>query len=679
MAVARRAKLLHSPTVFLLAAAVGIVGGCVGVLYQLARYGIQRGFVDSEKGLLQSVLDLPWWQALLIPFMGASVSSLIFYGLLRRRTQGMADVMEAVTLRNVKGLSIRRTLARAFSSLALICTGGSVGREGPIVYCSASLGTRLGRLVRGPLPRVGLFAGCGVAAGMSAAYLAPFGASLFAMEVVLGNFAIDIFAPVVLASVVATLLVQGLAAGPLAGLVKGYPLYQLPPFALGDSWEILLYLLLGVVAAAVVRLFVFSLAVGERLFRRLPIPRPLQLPLAGLMLGVISIWLPHVWGGGHDTLKWMFTAVPLWDLLLLLVLMKIVATAITVGSGGSGGLFTPNLLVGGIVGLLVGTAAHELLPGTVPDAAPYSVVGMAAGLAAATQAPIMAVFFLAEMTRETDILLPLMMSTIAASVAARFFGMDSIYVQPLLRKGVHIPESIEETALTTTMVADLMRPDAAWISETATFDVVVGMLRKTRKDYIYVTDQEGALRGAISLHDLKSYLGEEDLSQAIIAADIAIPVPQATRDQTLAQILDSFDDVELHEIPIVDEDRKLIGVVDRRDVISALSVEVLHRGTLRAKFVMPEGDTHYVEIPRGHALARILIPKDYVGKTLGTVDFRRITGLSVLTIVRTMNGRDERLLPAPDLVLEAGDRFVVMGPEESVSEFREASGSEEPV
>ncbi|MFQ5844854.1 MAG: CBS domain-containing protein, partial [Planctomycetota bacterium] len=320
--------------------------------------------------------------------------------------------------------------------------------------------------------------------------------------------------------------------------------------------------------------------------------------------------------------------------------------------------------------LLVGAGAHELLPGIVADAGPDGVVGMAAGLAAATQAPIMAAIFLAEMTLETEILLPLMLSTITASVAARLLGMESIYVRPLIRRGVHIPESIEETALTTTKVADLMRPDAVWISDTATFDVVIGMLRKTRKDSIYVVDEERGLRGAIRLHDLKSYLGEEDLGEAIIAADLAVPVPQVAPDRTLAQILDSFDDPELHEIPVVDEDRKLVGVVDRRDVIAALSVEVLHRGTLRAKFVMPEGDTHYVEIPQGHGLARIPIPGSYVGRTLGEVDFRRATGLSVITIVRSRNGRESRLLPEPGLVLEPGDAFVVLGPDEALDEFR---------
>ncbi|MCZ6573354.1 MAG: chloride channel protein [Planctomycetota bacterium] len=670
MVAGRRAKEVHSPTVFLFAAAVGVVGGLVGVAYQLARKGVQITLMEKG-GFLDAALALPWWKALLIPVAGATVSSILFYGLLRGRTQGMADVMEAVTLRNAKLLSIRRTLARALASLALITTGGSVGREGPIVYVSASLGRRLGGLSRSPLPRLGLFAGCGVAAGMSAAYGAPFGAALFAMEVVLGSFAVDILAPVVVASVTAMLVVKGFAEGPLDGVIQAH-LYTLPTgLELTSAWEILLYLGLGMLAAVVAMVFLRSLTVGERLFRRLAIPRPLQLPLGGLIIGLISIKLPYVWGGGHDTLGWMFTEWPVWEFLLLLLVVKIFATAVTVGSGGSGGLFSPNLLVGGLVGALVGDAARAMLPDLVVEPRAYAVVGMAAGLAGATQAPIMAIFFLFEMTKQPDLLLPLTVSTVAASVTARSLGLDSMYVQPLLRKGVHIPETIEETALTTTHVADLMRPDAVWVSETASFDVVVGMLRKTRKGSIYVVTGEGALRGAIHLHDLKNYLGEDTLSAAIIAADLAVPVPRVTGEKTLAEILDIFDDPDLNEIPVVDDNDQLLGVVDRRDVIAALSVEVLHRGTLRAKFVMPEGDTHYVEIPPGHQLARVPVPEAFVGKTLGSTDFRRLTGLNVLTIVRRGNGREKRILPAPELVLEAGDDLVLLGPAEAIHEYEQ--------
>ncbi|MGQ0613891.1 MAG: chloride channel protein [Planctomycetaceae bacterium] len=642
----------------------------MGTAFQVGSSGLQH-FIIGTGGLLDATLRLKWYEALLIPFFGAIAASLLAYGLTRKReSQGMADVMEAVTLRKAQQLRITATLSRALSSLALIATGGSVGREGPIVYLSAALGARFSRLARVPVPRLGLFAGCGVAAGMAAAYYAPLGAALFAMEVVLGNFAIDIFAPVVVASVVASLLVQGLAAGPLEGLVDGPPIYKLPPIGASHPKEVLLYLLLGCAAACAAWLFVHAMHRTERFFRGLNI-RPLyRLPLGGLILGIIGIWLPHVWGNGYYAVNIVLNEHPALGFVALLFVMKIFATAVTVGSGGSGGIFTPTLFVGASLGLLAGTGVHALLPSLVSDPKPFGVVGMAAVLAATTQAPIMAIFLIIEMTRATDLLLPLLVASLAASVTARSIGLDSVYLAPLRQKGVHLPEGIEETTLTTTRVEDIMRQEAVWIAESAAFDMIVGMVQKARKDSIYVVRGDRILRGAIRIHDIKNYLSDHQLGAAVIAADLAVEVPVAAPSQTLAEILENFDDPELHEMPVVDPaDGRIMGVVDRRDLISALSVEVLKSRSLRAKFVSHEGTADFVEIPRGHAVARVSVPGSMNGKTLGSLNFRQLTGLSVLTIVKNEEGREVRVLPEKETILAEGDGLIVTGSEEALKAF----------
>ena len=246
-------------TTYLFAAAVGLIGGLVGTAFQALGRVLQWQIV-GEGTLLEAAQGLEWYEALLIPFGGAVVAAFLAYGLTRgRASQGMGDVMEAVTLKRVRLLSIRATVSRALSSLALIVTGGSVGREGPIAYMAASFGARFARLVKVPAPRLGVFAGCGIAAGMSASYFAPLGAALFAVEVVLGNFAVDVFGPVVVASVVASLVVEALAGGPLSGVLLGSPLYDLPPFSEGHPVEILVYIALGCVAACGAWLFIKSM------------------------------------------------------------------------------------------------------------------------------------------------------------------------------------------------------------------------------------------------------------------------------------------------------------------------------------------------------------------------------------------------------------------------------------
>lgn len=659
----------HGPSIYLFAAAIGIIGGLVGTTYQFLGRALQHLFVGAGT-LLEAARGLPWWQALLIPFGGAVIAGLLAHGLTRRRaSQGMADVMEAVTLRKAQQLSIRATVSRALASLALIVTGSSLGREGPIAYMSASFGSRFARLVRVPPAKLGIFAGCGIAAGMAACYLAPLGASIFAMEVVLKSFAVEIFAPIVVSSVFASLVVNQLAAGPLDAFLEGAPLYDLPPFKEGHPTELLIYLLLGCLAALAGWLFVRALRLFERGFQKIPISPRLRLPLGGLLIGVIGIWLPEVWGNGYDAVNEVFEKEALLQIapafVMLLFAMKIAATSISLGSGGSGGMFTPTLFVGVSLGLVVGNVAKEFWPSL--DPAPFGVVGMAAAIAATVQAPITAIFMLFEMTRETEIVLPLMLAVMSATITARYLGLGGVYMERLQRKGVYVPEGIEETTLTTLHVKDIMREDAVWTRDTASFDIVVSMVQKTRRDSLYVVNAKEELVGVVRLHDIKNFLTEQDLGPAVIAADLTVSVPPLTSDQTLAEILDFFDDPEVHELPVVDgQTHRLLGVVERRDVTTALSVEVLQSGGLRAKFVEHGGAQHYVEMPRGHVLGRIHVPKALVGKRFGDTSFRRETGLTVLTLIRLENGREVRLLPDPTVLLREDDAFVVMGPEEDV-------------
>ncbi|MHC4934026.1 MAG: chloride channel protein, partial [Planctomycetota bacterium] len=292
----QRVHWAHRPETFLFAAGVGVIGGLVGTSFQLIRSFIQRHMV-GEGSLIEAAKELHWWQALLVPFLGASAASLLMYGLMRKyKRQGMADVMESVTLKQARKLSVRRTITPALASLLIISTGGSLGREGPIAYLSASLGARFARLSRMPSTRIGLFAGCGIAAGMSAAYFAPFGAAIFAMEVVLGNFSIEILAPVVVATVVSSLVVAGLATDALLGDwgVRAGPLFDFPTFRQHHASEYLVYIALGIAAAGAAWLFIRILRSTEGLFARSRMPLLWSLPLGGLLIGAIGIWLPEV-------------------------------------------------------------------------------------------------------------------------------------------------------------------------------------------------------------------------------------------------------------------------------------------------------------------------------------------------------------------------------------------------
>ncbi len=671
MSAERRATWALSPRTFLVAAGVGVIGGLVACAFQAGGRALQ-GVIIGEGSLLDAASGLSWISCILIPVGGALVAAFLQTLLTRRRaSQGTAEVMEAVTLRTAKTLSIRATVSRALASLALIVTGGSIGREGPNAYMAASFGARFARTMGVPFERLGLFAGCGIAAGMAASYFAPLGAAVFALEAVLRNFAAEFFGPVVVAAIVASLVVEFFSQTFLSGLLLKSPLYDLPPFTEGRLGEAVIFVLLGVAAAYGAWFFIRTMGWVERLFQRLPASPFLRLPLGGLILGLIGIFLPEVWGNGYAAVNIVLqTARPMLGFVLVLFVMKIFATSVTLGSGGSGGIFTPTLFVGVVLGLFVGKAAQFIAPGLVSNPLHYAVVGMAGAITAVTQAPITAIFLLFELTRETALLMPLMLTVVAAQLTSRKLGLEGVYVAALKRKGIPVPEGIEETALATTQVEDVMREEKDTVPMRATFEVIVERFRKTRRDYVYVAGLKGEFRGVIRLHDVKNFLTDQELGAAVIAADLLVNVPHCYRDQSLADIMPRFDSPDAHEMPVVDrETERFVGVVDRRDVLSHLAVEVLDNRDLRAKFVEQEGAQHYVEIPAGHVLGRIEVPPDMVGKTFASTGLRSKTGLNVLTVVRPSNGGETRLLPQADMVLQAGDALIVIGPVDAVREL----------
>jgi CBS domain-containing protein len=247
-------------------------------------------------------------------------------------------------------------------------------------------------------------------------------------------------------------------------------------------------------------------------------------------------------------------------------------------------------------------------------------------------------------------------------------GLDSVYMASLKRRGTSIPEGIEETAMTTTLVQDVMRESSTCVGPRAPFDEIAQTVKGMRTNSVYVVDDEKTLLGVIRLHDIKSFLQQSGLGELVIAADLMGDVPDIHPEYTMAEIVEHFDDPELSDLPVVAPGtRRLLGLVDRRDIVSVLSLEILSAGSRRAKFVEHAGAQHYVEMPEGHKMGRIDAPADMFGRRLRDSDLRGRTGVTVLTIVRAT----ERIEAHPDSVVNEGDALIVMGP---VEEIRKLGG-----
>ncbi|HKQ61347.1 MAG TPA: chloride channel protein, partial [Candidatus Polarisedimenticolaceae bacterium] len=566
------------------AAGVGLLAGGVALLFGLAADELPARVWGPGPSLARAVAGCsPFWR-LLVPTLGGLLAGLV----LARGTRYSApargwDILEAVTLRDGV-LHLRPALVRGLSSLLTVASAGPVGREGPMVLLSAAVSSRLGRSFGVPTRQLRILVGCGVAAGIACAYNTPIGAALFTMEIIIGSFALDVFAPLVFASVAATLLAHA-RAGSL-------PLFPLPDLALVSFWEIAFSALLGVLGGLTAALFLQALRGAAALFRRSRLSRPLAMGAAGFVLGLVILEWPQVVGNGRDAIGQMLTERWSVPLALGLLVARLGLTSLTVGAGTVGGVFTPTLFLGAALGEAFGALTRALGPAWVGAPEAYCVVGMAALLAGTTHAPLTAAVMLFEMTLDYNIVLPLLVAAAAASLVARGLSRESIYTEALRRKRATADDSPEAAVIRTLTVADVMRSEQTTVPADLELPRVLDRFIATRRNHLYVVDGEGRFEGGVSLQDANRRLRESEAPQEVRARDLLIPrFPSAVRDERLDGVLERFWAEECERLPVLDgaESRRLVGTISQRDILSVYSLEVLHRRSPLTRFDAADG------------------------------------------------------------------------------------------
>jgi CIC family chloride channel protein len=647
---------LRAFAIFLLAAIIGVTGGLLGVGFQKGLDAIQTLLTGREwipdtahpgKLRLESLPEavrahLTWWQTLLVPTAGGLVAGIVLLLVRGKKPPfGIADLVVLVQLR--KGtIRLRESLVQIVSSACTIGSGGSIGREGANSQIAATVAALIARWAQlGSRPRAVLL-GCGVAAGMATSYNAPIAGAMFVMEAVLGNFAMDVFAPIVVASVLATMtaLLLGVMCG-FGGLVLRH-----------------------------------SLDFSRRLFLRLRLNTPLTLALGGLAVGCIGLYLPETWGNGFEVIK-KYAEGPTAALIVTLFLGKLVATCATIGSGGLGGIFTPNLVIGAAFGALFAFGLHWFTGEATPETAKvetqiFAFVGMAGLTAATMHAPVTSVVLVFELTRHYELTLPVMLCSIVASITASLLDEDSYYTAAIKQKGEELPGGIEDMAIRTTFVRDVLRKDVVTVRDTAGFSEVMQLLGSHRGDTIYVQNVVGALVGRIELQDVKNFLNDPALTSAVIAADLTRPVVTAGPDESIAAVMPYFDDPELREIAVVSPGNppRLQGRVRHQDVITTLGSEVLGQQRRNTRLSLKGTDADDLKLPQGYELRTLPVPDAWVGLAIDALPPESLRGLVVLMAIRSENGRDQHVAGTPDLVLLEGWRVVVLGTAESIARLQ---------
>lgn len=557
----------------ILAIFTGLLGGFGAVGFRLLIQTFQRISYGSSSGLLEIVLSVPWYWRILIPAIGGSVvGPLIFFSAREAKGHGVPEVMEAVAMRS--GL-IRKRLVVVKSLASAICigSGGSVGREGPIVQIGSAIGSTLGQILKVSGNRMRNLVGCGAAAGIAATFNAPIAGAIFALEIILGEFEIGTFGPIVLSSVMATVVSRA--------FLGNYPAFSIPKYDLISTWEVPIYLIMGFLAGLVALLFTKSLYKADDLWDELKIPEYVKPALGGLAIGVLSLFFPQILGVGYESITLALLGRVSWFLLLALVFAKIAATSLTIGSGGSGGIFAPSLFIGAMMGGIYGHVVHHLFPSVTASLGAYSLVGMGAVVAGTTHAPITSILILFELTDDYRIILPLMMACIVSIITARQLKRESIYTMKLVRQGIDVRAGKEVSILRSLLVKDFMVRNLVSVSENLTLDNLFYLIKESTYSYFPVVNSREELVGIISLRDIRPVLMEESLMNLVIAKDImSEDVITLTSDQNLYDAFVKFGSKGIDQLPVVDKEnhKKVVGMLKRTDVMLAYNNAVLEKG-----------------------------------------------------------------------------------------------------
>ncbi|MFH2036720.1 MAG: chloride channel protein [Candidatus Zixiibacteriota bacterium] len=511
----------------------------------------------------------------LIPMIGGLIVGPIVYKFATEaRGPGVPEVMLAVAK---KGGIIRPRVAFAKSIASAICigSGGSAGREGPIVQIGSAIGSSIGQLFKMSGSRVKILVGCGAAAGISAVFNAPIAGVIFSLEIILGDFAIKTFSPVLLSSVIASVVIRT--------FLGDHPAFTVPSYSLVSAWEVPLYMILGGICGSVAVLFTMTLHQTEELFEKLKVIPMLKPAIGGLILGGLGIFYPQIFADGYETIKLtLYGNMFIW-LMVILIFLKIVATSLTLGSGNSGGIFAPSLFIGAVTGGAFGFFIHSLLPNITATEGAYALVGMAALVGGTTHAPITAILIIFEMTSDYRIILPLMVAVVFSTLVARHIFKPSIYTIKLLKRGIDLRGGKDVTVLRALNVAEVMDRDFETIPAGTPMAKILERVEASRGgSTLMVTDKTGKFVGILSFQDLLGILTQHTLDYLIIASDIATTdFITVTPDETLEDAQNKMALKDSRLLPVVNKDDPsiILGVLRREHMVQYYNKKLIESFT----------------------------------------------------------------------------------------------------
>lgn len=550
---------------------MAIVAVVIGLLAGVSNYAFRSCItffhwliVDATSPLTGYTPDDWGWHrlwALAFPLAGALLMLPLFHFFREDLSFGFPRFLETVNLRGGK-LRWRLILTRGISSALTIGSGGSAGQEGPIAQIGGTIGSFFGQLLGSSGERLKVLIGCGVSAGVAATFNAPLAGVFFAQEIVLlSTFELSSFTSIVISSGIATVVSRA--------LFGDTPAFDVPAYQMIHPVELLFYALLGAVCGFIAVLFIDAYQKVRTLFTSLTIPPLLKPCLGALLAGGIGVVLPQVQGNGYHIIERIVSNDATWLLVTALIAGKLLATAVTIGSGLPGGTFAPSLFIGAVTGSSFGSLLNHLFPGYAATPGAYALVGMGALLAAVAHAPMTAIFLLFEMTGSYHIIVPIMISCVIGTSLARRMRRDGIDTVDLAAEGIELRVGKEQNLLETLTVRDAMSPVPELLPETMTISQFCDHVTSARHNSFPLVDSRGTLSGIVTLQDLLGVALDREMHDVVTLRELATDeVVTVTENESLAEALRTIDYHDFEQLPVVDRPGgdTVVGILSRRDI-----------------------------------------------------------------------------------------------------------------
>ena len=656
---------------------VGVITGISSVIFIKLIYGIQSFFYSD---IFESIPFIGKGIYILVPVIGGLlVGPLIFFAK-EAKGHGVPEVMQALILRGGR-IRARVAAAKIMASAICIGTGGSAGREGPIIQVGSAFGSTIGQALKLSDERIRNLVACGAAAGIAATFNAPIAGVVFAIEVLMCNIQVRAFGNVVISAVAASIVSRLFLDHESA--------FEVPTYTMNSPLELGLYFALGLVAALVGILFIRMLDFSENVFDNWKFPQILKPAVGALFLGLIGCAymflpglvdpnasgghgpinlapIPHMYGSGFPFIEYALQGQATFWILFILIFLKPLATSFTLGSGNSGGVFAPSLFTGAMLGGALGHVFVKFFPELAGNSGAYALVGMAALFSATARAPLTAMLIVFEMSNDYYMILPLMISGITACYVAQWLHPESIYTMKLAKRGVRFSEGRDMDIMQGVKISEVMKNHPVTVHKDQKLPDVLALFQETNLLGFPVVEDNSKLWGIVTLQDMHRAQSQENFSFkgrtiAEIATRHAITV---FPDEPIWAAIQKMSPRDLARLPVISRDgsERLCGVISRSDILRAYDVGIVRKQ--RGQIVEGQVD---LRKPTENGFVEFVIQEEHRCNTAFVKDMSLPQTVNLVSIKRG----GEIIIPRGKTRLETADVVTFYGNLADIEEMKD--------